>query len=315
MRHSVRYFMMAVVILLITIIIVAIVYFKAVYKALVLDNTDKFPPLIVRIIDNLNHQERRPEIIPAAEITLTILEGWTVQDIGQYLERMGDWTNQEFLNTAGWPRTDYRATGNLPALSDFKSQYSFLEDKPEYYGLEGYLFPDTYRVYASSTVTEVIDKMLVNFDSKLTPKMRADIKAKGRTIHDIIIMASIIEKEAPINYQKGNNRDARVISGIFWNRLKIGQGLQSDATLSYIFSDNKSQHGGAELEVDSLYNTYKYRGLPPGPISNPGQLAIEAAIYPIATDYYYFLTPKNKDTVIYAKTYDEHLQNKYKYLK
>jgi len=315
MRHPVRYFLMVVVIFLLTVLVVAFFYFRAVYQALILDNTDKFPPLIVKIIDNLSQHKIEPKIIPAPENTITILEGWTVQDIGQYLERTGNWTGEEFLDVAGWPRTDYRRTKDHPPLADFSSQYTFLEDKPDYYGLEGYLFPDTYRVYASSTVMGVIDKMLVNFDQKLTPKMRADIKAKGRTIHEIVIMASIIEKEAPINYQKNDNRDARIISGIFWNRLKIGQGLQSDATLSYIFNDSKTQHSGAELEVDSLYNTYKYRGLPPGPIGNPGQLALEAAIYPITTDYYYFLTPHNKETVVYAKTYADHLQNKYKYLK
>lgn len=91
-------------------------------------------------------------------------------------------------------------------------------------------------------------------------------------------------------------------------------GLQSDATLSYIFDDNKPVHSGEELEVDSLYNTYKYRGLPPGPIANPGLIAIEAAIYPAKTSYYYFLTTLDGSAIYYAKTYDEHLKNKYKYL-
>jgi len=145
--------------------------------------------------------------------------------------------------------------------------------------------------------------------------MRADIKAQKKTIYDIVTMASIIEKEAPIDYQKDDNHDARIISGIFWGRLKIGQALQSDATLSYILNDNEPSHSGADLKVDSPYNTYKYRGLPPGPICNPGILAIEAAIYPLATDYNYFLTPKGKGTVIYAKDYEEHLKNKYQYLR
>jgi UPF0755 protein len=145
--------------------------------------------------------------------------------------------------------------------------------------------------------------------------MRSDIKAQGKTIYEIITMASIIEKEAPIDYSRGENKDARIISGIFWKRLKIGQGLQSDATLSYVLNDNKTQHSGKELEINSLYNTYKYRGLPPGPICNPGLLAIEAAIYPLASDYYFFLTPKGKDTVIYARNFEEHKINVNKYLR
>ncbi|MFA5184261.1 MAG: endolytic transglycosylase MltG [Patescibacteria group bacterium] len=256
-----------------------------------------------------------PPVTLKAEETIRILEGWTSRDIGQYFEGLGKWQSEEFLEIAGFPQVDYRQEKDMPPLKDLSAQFSFLADKPEYYGLEGYLFPDTYRIYASSTVQDVIDKMLANFDKKLTLQMRKDIKAQGKTIYDIITMASLIEKEAPFDYQKKDNRDARIISGVFWNRLKAGQALQSDATLSYIFSDNKPSHSGQELEIDSPYNTYKYRGLPPGPICNPGLLAIEAAIYPLATDYNYFLTPKDQNTVIYARTYAEHLKNKYQYLK
>jgi len=315
MKKTVHYFLMAAVIFFVTALVVTVCFFRSVYKALVVDNEDKMPPVIVEMLDKLSGKKSTPEIVFADEETLTIPEGWSVQDIGQYLERTGKWTSQDFLNIVGWPRVDYRNQKSKTKPVDFSGQYDFLADKPGYYGLEGYLFPDTYRVYASSTVTEIVDKMLANFDQKLTPKMRAEIKAQGKTINEVIILASIIEKEAPINYQKDDNRSARIISGIFWNRIGIGQGLQSDATLSYIFNDNKSQHSGRDLEIDSPYNTYKYRGLPPGPICNPGILAIEAAIYPIATDYYYFLTSKDGGEVYYARNYDEHLQNKYKYLR
>jgi len=236
-----------------------------------------------RLLDRLFGREPKPDpIIPAAEITVRIPEGWTNDDIATYLAQTGPWLAADVLEA----------------------------DK----GKEGYLFPDTYRVYASSTAASVVDKMLKNFDAKLTDELRADITKQGKTVEDIIIMASLIEKEAPINYNKEENEDARIIGGIFWNRLKIGQGLQSDATLSYILKDKEDQHSGADLQIDSLYNTYKYRGLPPGPIANPGLLAIRAAIYPATTKYYYFLTTPDRQ-VIYAKTYEEHLQNKYKYLK
>lgn len=315
MKYTARYFLMAASILFVTALVITAFYFRSAYRALVLDNEDNFPPLVIRIIEKLSCNEPAPEIVPAAEDTITILEGWNVQDISRYLEGEGIVSRTDFLNVVGWPRVDYRNQKELPALFEFKEDYDFLADKPKHYGLEGYIFPDTYRIYASSTVLEIMNKVLSNFDNKLTPQMRDDIKKQGKSIYEIITMASIIEKEAPINYQTRDNRDARIISGIFWNRLDIGQGLQSDATLSYILDDNKPQHSGAELEVDSLYNTYKYRGLPPGPICNPGILAIEAAIYPIETDYYYFLTTLDGSQVYYARNYEGHLQNKYKYLK
>lgn len=254
-----------------------------------------------------------PAPVARAEETIQVLEGWTSRDIGQYFERLGKWQSEEFLEVVGFPQADYRDNKEMPALTDFASRFPALKDKPEYYGLEGYLFPDTYRIYASSTVAEVIDKMLANFEIKLTPEMRAEIEKQGKSIYEIVTMASLIEKEAPL-VQSGENRDAKIVSGIFWNRLKNGQALQSDATLTYVLGDKEASHSGDDLEIDSLYNTYKYRGLPPGPICNPGSAAIEAAIYPIATDYNYFLTAAD-GSVFYARTYDEHLQNKYKYLR
>ena len=314
MSKIVKYFLIVAAIILATGFIIGIFYIRVAYHALIADENN-FPPIVATILEKLTRQKPAPIPVAKSEDTITILEGWTSRDIGLYFEREGRWQNEEFLEVAGYPQIDYRYNKKLPALEDFSTKFDFLADKPKYYGLEGYLFPDTYRVYASSTVTEVITKMLDNFDKKLTPQMRADIKAQGKSIYEIVTLASIIEKEAPINYSTGDNRDARIIAGIFYNRLRSGQALQSDATLSYIYGDNDPSHSGSALENTSPYNTYKYRGLPPGPICNPGILAIEAAIYPLATDYNYFLTPKGKTEVIYARTYDEHLQNKYKYLK
>jgi UPF0755 protein len=236
-----------------------------------------------RLIDRLLGRAPAPEpIIPATEIIIQVPEGWTNDEIAKRLEKTGGWPTADFLKAAE--------------------------------GQEGYLFPDTYRVYASATPAAIVKKMLDNFDAKLTPSLRADINKQGKTIKDIVIMASIIEKEAGIDYGQGADSDARIISGIFWNRLKIGQGLQSDVTVAYALKDNNFKNSNLDLNVDSPYNTYKYRGLPPGPIANPGLIAIQAAITPLATNYYYFLTtPDHK--IIYAKTYEEHLQNKYKYLK
>ena len=314
MNKIIRYFLIAAAVFLVTSLVISIFYIRLAYRALIA-NEKNFPPVIARILEKMTRQKPEPIVALKPEETIQIIEGWNNHDIAEYLENKGLYQSEEFFKVAGLPQIDYRRKNQASALNDFSKEFSFLEDKPEYYGLEGYLFPDTYRIYASSTVTEVIEKMLANFDKKLTPQMRSDIKSQGKTIYEIITLASIVEKEAPIDYQTSSDRDARIIAGIFLNRLKIGQGLQSDATLSYIYGDNKPAHSGAELDSSSPYNTYKYRGLPPGPICNPGILAIKAAIYPIVTDYNYFLTPKGKENVIYARTYEEHLQNKYKYLK
>ncbi len=289
---------------------------KEIYRSLIVENKQIFPSFIENIINN--RINRRAESLPTykAEETIKILEGWTVRGISQYFEELGKWQSEELLELVGFPQTDYRDNKEMSFPKDFSANFQFLKDKPKYYGLEGYLFPDTYKIYSDATLEEVVVKMLQNFDDKLTPKMRADIEKQGKTIYEIVTMASIIEKEAPIiNSPDSDNKDAKIISGIFWDRLKVGQALQSDATLSYIFGDNKPGHSGKELEVDSPYNTYKYRGLPPSPICNPGIVALEAAIYPIKTTYNYFLTPSDSKEVIYADTYEQHLANKYKYLK
>lgn len=254
----------------------------------------------VSIFDRVLNRKPAPSpIIYKEEKKLRIIEGWRNGDISNLLVKNNLGTNDDFVNA----QKDYDI-----------SQFSFLKDKPKNTDLEGYLYPDTYRVYASSTVSEIITKMLNNFDQKLTVKMRADIAAQGKTISEILTMASIIEKEAPISYIKSDNRDAKIISGIFWRRIKAGQALQSCATLAYILGVDKAQYSEADTKINSPYNTYKNPGLPPGPISNPGILAIEAAIYPTISNYNYFLTPTGSKEIVYSATYDEHLRNKSKYL-
>jgi UPF0755 protein len=183
-----------------------------------------------------------------------------------------------------------------------------LDDKPDYRGLEGYLFPDTYRIFKGSSPSEVLEKMLDNFDSKLTEEMRLEIERQGKTIYEIVTMASIVEKEVR------SEADMKIVAGIFWDRIKYGQPLQSCATLAYILGVNKKQYSLEDTKTDSLYNTYQNKGLPPGPIANPGLRALEATIYPEYTDYNYFLSSSDGET-IYSVTYDEHLRNKAIYLR
>lgn len=254
---------------------------------------------LTNLFDRVLNREPESPIIYKEEKTLRVIEGWRNKDIANLLIKNNLATNDEFIKA----QKDYDL-----------NQFAFLADKPKGTDLEGYLYPDTYRVFASSSASEIITKMLTNLDKKLTPKMRSDIKAQGKTINEILTMASIIEKEAPISYAKNDNQDAKIISGIFWQRIKIGQALQSCATLAYILGVDKEQYSEADTKVVSPYNTYLNRDLPPGPIANPGILAIEAAIYPTPSNYNYFLTPTNSKTIIYAATYEEHLRNKNKYI-
>jgi len=241
------------------------------------------------------------------ERQITIIEGWGVREIGQYLEKEGIAQSKKVLELVGFPRVNYKFETDLPQPKDFSQDYDFLKDKPQNYGLEGYLFPDTYRIYEDASVEEIVRKMLDNFGKKLTPDLREEIKKQNKTIYEIITLASIIEKEV------AKDEDRKIVAGIFYKRLENNIGLQADSTINYITGKRVTRASSEDIKIDSLYNTYKYRGLPPGPICNPGISAILAAIYPKKTDYWYFLTtPKGK--TIFSKTLKEHNKNKTKYL-
>jgi len=234
------------------------------------------------------------------EKSITIIEGWNNKDIAAYLEKNNIISVKDFLALTKEPLKNWKFDFTKP---------DFLNDAPGTVGLEGYLFPDTYRIFKDTKAEEIIYKMLDNFNKKLTPGMREEIKKQNKTIYEIITMASVIEKEVR------STDDMKIVSGIFWNRIKNGQALQSCATLAYILGVNKPQYSLEDTKIDSPYNTYKYRGLPPGPIANPGLNAIAAAIYPENTNYNYFLSDPKTGKTIYSKTLDEHNANKYKYLK
>lgn len=172
---------------------------------------------------------------------------------------------------------------------------------------EGYLFPDTYFFPVSSTQASIIATLRATFDAKIAP-LSGDVAASGRSLSDIIIMASLIEKEARSTANKN------LVAGILWNRIERDMPLQVDAVFGYIFNRDTYVPSGADLKVDSPYNTYTHRGLPPGPIDNPGLESIAAALHPTQTAYLYYLTGSD-NLMHYAKTYAEHQANQKKYLK
>ena len=161
--------------------------------------------------------------------------------------------------------------------------------------LEGYLFPDTYLFLPFAETVQIIGTMTDNFKKKA-----------GDVGKDIVIMASLIEKEVP------DSNDRKIVSGILWKRLEMGMALQVDAVFPYITGKQKVLSD--DLKIDSPYNTYLHKGLPPGPISNPGLDAIDAARNPKESPYLYYLSGQDGKTH-FAKTFSEHLRNKEKYLR
>jgi len=232
------------------------------------------------------------------EIQLQVIEGWTLRDVATMLSQGGTTSTEPF----------YRSVGNVSSSTGFDSEwrtdYPFLASLPTDATLEGYLFPDTYRVWKDQLPESLIKKQLDAF-AVHAPDWQAAAKAQNVPLKDVVTLASIIEKEVQ------TPEDRRIVAGIFINRLNDDMALQSDATLNYITNSGRANSTAADLAIDSPYNTYKYRGLPPGPICNPSADAIEAALHPTQTNYRYFLTDK-EGKVYYAKTLEEHNQNKVK---
>lgn len=224
---------------------------------------------------------------------ITIIEGWNLKNITQYFQDNEISTQEEFLELT---------------KKDFSQGLSFLLDKPKDLSLEGYLFPDTYEVIPGASAENIIRKILNNLDQKITPDLREEINQQGKSIFEIITMASLLEKEVR------TLEDKKIVSGILWKRLEIGMPLQVDATINYITGKNDDGASFIDLEIDSPYNTYKYYGLPLGPIANPGLDSILAAIYPQDSDYLYYLSDHDGRT-IFSETYKEHNAAKAKYRK
>ena len=173
--------------------------------------------------------------------------------------------------------------------------------------LEGYLFPDTYQFNKDTELEEIIEIMRENFNTKLDEELKQEIVKQGKTIDQIIIMASLLEKEVPL-YE-----DRQIAAGIFWKRIATNYPLQSCATIAYVLEIDKWIYSIEDTEINSPYNTYQNVGLPPGPISNPGLSAIKAAIYYKTSDYNFFLSKPDGETV-FSKDFEEHKENKAKYL-
>lgn len=226
------------------------------------------------------------------ELVVTIPEGESAHDIELRLEALGLFSREQFA----------RAAVMRPEYRDFE----FLQPLADDTILDGYLFPDTYRVFADSTPESIVRRMLENFGRRVTPEMRRRIAEQGRSLHEVLTLASIVQAESNV----GEMRD---VAGVFWKRLEEYIPLESDATVNYVLGTSKRQPTFADTEVEHPYNTYENIGLPPGPIGNPGLEAIRAAIDPAENPYYFFLHKDNGEIVL-SRTFAEHLRNKARYL-
>ena len=175
--------------------------------------------------------------------------------------------------------------------------------------LEGYLFPDTYTLPRRTTADDLVERMVSRFEKTLTPEIRQQAASRGLSVRQLVTLASLVEKET------ASAEERPLVAAVYANRLKAGIGMQCDPTVIYALERAGRYTGNltrADLQFDSPYNTYRYAGLPPGPIAAPGQASLEAAANPADVPYLYFVS-RNDGTHAFAATLDEHNRNVFQY--
>ncbi len=230
------------------------------------------------------------------EVAFVILAGWRVDEIAAILPTSGlEISPKAFTSAVLVHPSNFQLEGEYPAHAT----------------MEGFLFPDTYRLPRDLSAPGLIQALLERFQSQVTNDIRQGFESQGLTLYQALTLASIIEREAVVDDEMPQ------IASVFLNRLAAGMKLDSDPTVQYAlgYSDElntwwKNPLRTADLQVESLYNTYIYAGLPPGPISNPGIAALQAVAFPAQTPYYYFRARcDSSGKHEFAETFEEHLQN------
>mgnify|MGYP000362346148 CR=1 FL=1 len=245
--------------------------------------------------DNLITRLNAGDVIKKETVVFTIPEGFTAEQVVDKLGTAWKIDSAVFLNIvnsgAELKETDILGIPN---------------DKGIRHRLEGYLFPETYEIVKGSTAEEVVEAMLVQLKKKLEsiPNWQQKLKERGMSLHELLTVASLVEREVVVDSERP------LVAGVIYNRLEKGQKLEIDATVQYLLGKQKERLLNKDLEIESPYNTYRNKGLPPGPICNPGIAAIEAALSPKASDYFFYVTKKDgSQGHLFAKTYKEHLAN------
>lgn len=220
------------------------------------------------------------------EVQVLIPEGYELRQIADVLEENGLINREVFMSEVETGNFDYEFIKNIPNRNN---------------RLEGYLFPDTYKFSKNETEHEIIDKMLSNFDKQVVPLYQQS--GCSMSLDDIVILASVIEREAASDNDRGK------VASVFVNRINMGMKLESCATVQYILKERKNVLSIEDTKIESPYNTYINEGLPIGPIASPGISSINSAIYPEQTNYIYFLATENGTDSLFSETFEEHLEN------
>lgn len=231
-------------------------------------------------------------------VTITFPEGFTLVQMAEKLEENKVCSASEFIALAN----------NYEYIQTLGYTFTVGINNPQNraFYLEGYIFPDTYEFYKNESPERALKRFLDNTERKLTAEYQQRAEALGYTLDEIITLASIVQEES------FTNESVKNVASVLHNRLKSAsfQRLQCDVTIHYIneYITNSKYLTGNTSAYAELYNTYKCNGLPAGPITNPGLAAIEAALYPAETNYYYFVTDSNWN-YYYASTYAQHKAN------
>ena len=217
-------------------------------------------------------------------VRFTIPEGFGVKEIAERLYSLDLADKEDFMKAA----------------ENFAPYAYMHKHKNVRYAAEGFLFPETYSVESDAPIEDILKMMAEEFDKRITPEMRERAKELGLSLYDLTTLASLVERE--VRYPE----DRAIVAQVFLKRLKLNMPLQTDATLQYLLDEPKEDVTLKDTEIDSPYNTYKYNGLPPGPIANAGMEAFQAVLHPANTDYLYFVADRQGHNH-YSNTYDEHL--------
>lgn len=233
---------------------------------------------------------------------ITIPEGMTLEQIGNIIEKRTDYTKEQFMERVN---NEEFINGVMAAYPDLLTDEIFNENIR--YPLEGYLFPATYSFYEKDVSLDDIILPMIEKTNSVINEYKPLIAEKKMTVHTLLTFASLLEEEATAK------SDRETIASVFYNRLEAGMPLQTDPSVLYALGEHKDRVLYEDLKVKNPYNTYVNPGLPPGPIANAGIVSIEAALNPTDTEYLYFLADKEGNNH-FAKTYEEHLKNKSKYI-
>ncbi len=254
-------------------------------------------------LDELIESLKTGKVYREPIFTMTIPEGLTLDQIGKIVEKKTPYTQKEFMDLVTSEAFVQKMMANYPELITD----AVLADNIRY-DLEGYLFPATYSYFEEKPSLESIVEEMIAAMNNVVKNYSEVLVEKQMSVHQLLTFASLLEEEATAQ------TDRETIASVFYNRIEKGMPLQTDPTVLYALGSHKDRVLYEDTEVENAYNTYKNKGLPPGPIAGAGKTSIEATLNPSKTDYFYFLADK-EGVNHFSKTYDEHLQKKAQYIK